>query len=190
MDLLTRRCSVVYRNIKLRCEYPNTNRYARYGGRGIECRITLDEIKRLWLRDDAGNLKRPSIDRIDNDGHYTFENCRFIEFLENLKRRFPPRKCECGAIFTARKLTHCLECSKRIARTKKCDECGIVFVGDRIGKKLCPSCEYVTKPCAFCYAPITRSRTRQSNLFRNDLWFCSRKHQGSWLHRLSPTFKG
>ena len=34
-------------------------------------------------------MKRPSIDRINNDGHYELSNCRFIEASENIKRNRP-----------------------------------------------------------------------------------------------------
>jgi len=73
--------------IKQRCNNPNNNSYKNYGGRGIKCLITLEEIKRLWFRDKAYLLKQPSIDRIDNDGDYTYENCRFIERNENKPHR-------------------------------------------------------------------------------------------------------
>ena len=39
----------------------------------------------LWLRDEAANMKKPSIDRKDKDGHYVFGNCRFIELSNNSK---------------------------------------------------------------------------------------------------------
>jgi hypothetical protein len=71
------------RNAKQRCTSQNVDNYERYGGRGIKCLITEDEIKELWFRDKAYNMKKPSIDRKDNDENYTFDNCRFIEFGEN-----------------------------------------------------------------------------------------------------------
>jgi hypothetical protein len=69
-----------------RCNWKKYERYKRYGGRGIKSLITKDELKQLWFRDNASSMKKPSIDRIDNDGNYTFENCRFIESSENCSR--------------------------------------------------------------------------------------------------------
>lgn len=60
--------------------------YYNYGGKGIECRLTHQEVKRLWERDEAWKLDRPSLDRVDPAKHYTFENCRFIELEENISR--------------------------------------------------------------------------------------------------------
>jgi hypothetical protein len=69
-----------------RCNNSKNNNYARYGGRGIRFNITLADIQRIWLRDNAFDMDCPSIDRINNDGDYTPENCRFIEKKDNTAR--------------------------------------------------------------------------------------------------------
>lgn len=71
--------------IRRRCNAPQSHRYHRYGGRGIKCLITRQELERLVVRDDALSMKEPTIDRIDNNGNYEFKNCRFIERTENKK---------------------------------------------------------------------------------------------------------
>lgn len=73
----------IYFNIKARCNNKKHPRYIRYGARGIKCFLTLDIVKELWFRDKAYEMKKPSIDRIDNDGNYTFANCKFIEHKIN-----------------------------------------------------------------------------------------------------------
>ena len=53
---------------------------------GIECHLTGADIKFLYIRDIAHELKEPSLDRINAKKDYTRENCRFIEFQENRMR--------------------------------------------------------------------------------------------------------
>ena len=76
-----------YRNIKNRCEKINCASYKWYGKRGIECRITIQQLKKLWFDDRAYFMDWPSIDRINPNGHYTVKNCRFVELSLNVKHR-------------------------------------------------------------------------------------------------------
>lgn len=80
----------VYRFINSRC---SSN--SRYGKKGIKTELTTLLIKELWIRDKASEMTRPSIDRIDPDGDYTFKNCRFIEMKDNLSRRRFGCDCKC-----------------------------------------------------------------------------------------------
>ena len=70
-----------------RCGNKRLPAYPNYGGRGIKCFLSREQIKALWDRDGASALTMPSIDRIDVNGHYEVSNCRFIEMSENAKRR-------------------------------------------------------------------------------------------------------
>ncbi|KKN70025.1 hypothetical protein LCGC14_0434720 [marine sediment metagenome] len=56
---------------------------SKYFKKGIKHYLTVDQARKLWERDKAFLLKRPSIHRINNKGDYTFENCAFIELSEN-----------------------------------------------------------------------------------------------------------
>jgi len=69
--------------IRHRCENPKDKNFRTYGGRGIGCFLTVEDIKKLWSRDGAGGMESPTIDRIDNDGDYTFNNCRYLERSKN-----------------------------------------------------------------------------------------------------------
>lgn len=73
-------------HIKDRCRNPNHKFFKHYGGRDIKCLITVDELKQLWFRDKAYLMNRPTIDKKDNNGNYTFKNCRYIENVENCSK--------------------------------------------------------------------------------------------------------
>lgn len=77
---------VAYNGAKNRCLNPKVHNFHRYGGRGIKLQITKHEVKNLWIRDKAWGMECPTLDRIDNDGNYAFENCRFIEMRENIAK--------------------------------------------------------------------------------------------------------
>jgi hypothetical protein len=76
----------ILQNIQKRCNNKNSENYKWYGGKGIKCKITEEELKFLWFRDKAYNMEKPSIDRKDSNKDYTLDNCRFIERIENTIR--------------------------------------------------------------------------------------------------------
>ena len=81
-----------YFNAKQRCENPNNPNYPWWGAKGIKFYLTMEEIKELWFKYKADKMKFPTIDRKDNKGNYTVDNCQFIENIKNsLKDRNHPK---------------------------------------------------------------------------------------------------
>jgi len=81
-----------YRNARNRCLNKNSKDYKNYGGRGIKFFLSIEEIKYIWFRDNARFLKMATIDRIDNNGDYELNNCRFIEKSENSRKSMRERQ--------------------------------------------------------------------------------------------------
>ena len=69
----------VWRTMKTRCENPNSEKFTRYGGRGIKvCSEWQDfTVFRDWAIEN-GYSDELSIDRRDNDGDYKPSNCRWV----------------------------------------------------------------------------------------------------------------
>ena len=75
-----------YQNMKQRCNNKKSINYKYYGGRGICCEFHTFES----FYDEVGKAPslEHSIDRVDNNGHYTVGNCRWATKTEQqLNRR-------------------------------------------------------------------------------------------------------
>lgn len=80
---------VVWNDMIKRCYNENVKYFKNYGGRGIE-------VSSIWVDDpeafikwciNNGYKKGLQIDRIDNDGNYTPDNCRFVTRKVNNRNR-------------------------------------------------------------------------------------------------------
>lgn len=77
----------IWQTMIQRCENPNEDRFERYGGRGIEVcerwKVFENFISDMGLKPSI-NMQ---IDRIDNDGHYEPDNCRWATPKQNVNNR-------------------------------------------------------------------------------------------------------
>lgn len=79
----------IWRSMKQRCYNPKTNRYKKYGGRGITvCDEWKDNFQSFydWAMSN-GYSDDLSIDRIDPNGNYESNNCRWATAKQQANNR-------------------------------------------------------------------------------------------------------
>lgn len=78
----------VYKTMKARCGNPKNAMYENYGGRGIKvCKRWLDSYDCFLSDMGVKPTMEHQIDRINNDGDYCPENCKWSTAKENARNK-------------------------------------------------------------------------------------------------------
>jgi hypothetical protein len=75
-----------WKAMKRRCYNPNHRAYKWYGGRGIRVCEEWLKFENFYRDMKDGYKKGLTLDRIDHNGNYTKENCRWLTKSDNSKR--------------------------------------------------------------------------------------------------------
>lgn len=79
----------IWANIKTRCTNQNDPHFDRYGGRGISiCDEWTDDFQAFYVwAISHGYTDELTIDRIDNNGNYEPNNCRWVTVSEQNRNK-------------------------------------------------------------------------------------------------------
>lgn len=69
----------IWANMRSRCNNPNTDAYINYGGRGISHQDSWASFDEFWKDMGGSYTEGLELDRIDVNGNYCVENCRWTD---------------------------------------------------------------------------------------------------------------
>lgn len=78
-----------WKAMKQRCDNPKRVEYKYYGGRGIRYCDSWRDFE-VFYRDMGARPAGRSLDRVDTDGDYSPDNCRWATHLEQMRNRRRP----------------------------------------------------------------------------------------------------
>lgn len=74
-----------YAGAKQRCRYSSHRNYSNYGGRGIK--FEWNSFSEFYYDMMPTWFEGAELDRIDNDGNYNKDNCRWVTRAENARNK-------------------------------------------------------------------------------------------------------
>lgn len=111
-----------WQQMKQRCSNPNNINYKHYGARGISVCESWRSSFSNFLADMGEKPEGHSLERIDNDGPYSPENCKWATEVEQKRNQRNTIKVVIGGVeYIAIELAHKsgLKCDTIVCRAKK-----------------------------------------------------------------------